>query len=130
MKIISQNILKILLIIVIMQFMMVPTSQASFWGDIFDTGDNFIQDGKNQGVAIDATDMKNETSKIYNLLFAAGVVLTVIIGAVLGIKLMFAGIEEKAKVKEMLIPYVAGCVVIYGAFGIWKLMVNILGGII
>ena len=33
---------------------------------------------------------------------------------------------EKAKTKEMLIPYIAGCIVVFGAFGIWKLVVNLL----
>ena len=33
--------------------------------------------------------------------------------------------DEKAKVKESLMPFVAGCVVVFGAFTIWKVAVNI-----
>ena len=39
---------------------------------------------------------------------------------------MFAGIEERAKIKEALIPYIVGGVVIFGAFIIWKFVVDVL----
>ena len=35
-------------------------------------------------------------------------------------------LEEKVKVKETLIPYVAGCIIIFGAFTIWKVVVEVL----
>ena len=53
--------------------------------------------------------------------------ISVIIGLVLAIKFILAGIEEKAEVKKMLGVYVISCVVIFGSFGIWKLVLNILG---
>ncbi len=53
-------------------------------------------------------------------------VVAVIVGLIIGIRFMTGGIEEKAKIKELLVPYVAGCIVIFGAFGIWSLVVNVL----
>ena len=38
---------------------------------------------------------------------------------------MWGSVEEQTKAKEALIPYVVGCFVIFGAFGIWKLAVTI-----
>ena len=38
---------------------------------------------------------------------------------------MCGSVEQQAKVKEMLMPYAIGCIVIFGAFGIWKLAVTI-----
>jgi hypothetical protein len=38
---------------------------------------------------------------------------------------MTSSVEEKAQVKEALIPYVAGCVVAFGSFGIWRLVMVI-----
>ena len=52
-----------------------------------------------------------------------------IIGVVLGIKYMVGSVEEKAEYKKMLIPYLAGCVAIYGSLGIWKLVISILENI-
>ena len=37
--------------------------------------------------------------------------------------------SKKAEVKKSLIPYVAGCVVVFGAFTIWKIIVTILQSI-
>ena len=38
-------------------------------------------------------------------------------------------INQKADIKGLLIPYIAGCVIIFGSFAIWKLIVTLLQGI-
>ena len=38
---------------------------------------------------------------------------------------MFGSIEQQVKAKEILIPYVLGCFVIFGSFGLWKLAVTV-----
>lgn len=48
-----------------------------------------------------------------------------LVGTVIGIQFMVASAEDKAKVKEALIPYVIGCAVIFGAFTIWSMAVNL-----
>ena len=106
------------------------------YGDIFSTGDDFIKRGKDgdmrygtnqtETFKINETEIKNNASNIFNILLAIGTVLTVIVGGILGIKFMFAGIEERAKIKEALIPYIVGGVVIFGAFIIWKFVVDVL----
>ena len=63
---------------------------------------------------------------LYNTLFIIAIVVAVIIGMIIAIQFMTASASEKAKVKETLVPYVAGCIVIFGAFGIWKLIVELL----
>ena len=70
--------------------------------------------------------METVVNDICNLLLTLGVVLSVIIGAILGIQIMWGSIEQQVKAKEMLMPYAIGCLVIFGAFGIWKLVVTIL----
>ena len=116
---------KILIILIFLQLIYMPMAQASFWGDIFQAGDEFLENGSSQGEGINTEQFKGEISEIYNLLFSLGIVLSVAIGAILGIKYMFGSIEEQAKIKETLIPYVIGCLVIFGAFGIWRLAINI-----
>ncbi len=39
---------------------------------------------------------------------------------------MAGSVEQKAKVKDSLVPYIVGCIVIFGAFGIWKLVLTLL----
>lgn len=48
-----------------------------------------------------------------------------LVGTIIGIQFMVASAEDKAKVKEALIPYVIGCAVIFGAFTIWSIAVNL-----
>lgn len=136
------NVLSILFIIQII-FAIVNVSQAASWfGNVMDSAENWYDKGKNAAAsgAITTTqdgranitiatpknsDLQSIISDIYNILFPIGVAVTVIIGGVLGTKFMMASADDKAKIKESMIPYVAGCIVIYGAFGIWKLAIII-----
>lgn len=103
------------------------------WRNVFGLGDRFINQGriekdnveKNE-LTIDEEQIHIKTSNMFNILLTIGIALTVIIGGILGIKFISASAEDKAKIKESFIPYVVGCVVIYGAFGIWALVVNVL----
>ena len=126
MKKISQTVVKIFLIILLFQTITIPKSNASFWGDIFSAGDNFLNQGKtSSNNIINGQAVQNEVEKIYNILFAIGVVLTVLVGAVLGITFMVGSIEQQAKIKEWLLIYVVGCIVIFAAFTIWKIVITV-----
>lgn len=129
MKQISLTILKVLIIIFIMNLIFIPISEASWGGDIISQGDKFLEDGKNQDEPIDGKETKEEFDKIYNILLALGIILSVLVGAVLGIKYMFGSIEEQVKVKETLFPYLIGCIVIFSAFVIWRVVVNIFSAV-
>ena len=39
---------------------------------------------------------------------------------------MLSSVEGKADVKKALVVYVIGCIAIFGAFGIWKLLLQLL----
>ena len=100
--------------------------QKTNWGDIFGIGDNFIKQGSDAQNTIDEEQLRTDASSIFKILLTIGIVLSVIIGGILGIKFMLASAEDKAQIKEMLIPYVVGCVVIYGAVTIWMIVVKIM----
>lgn len=78
---------------------------------------------------INGNNLKEGSSTLYNILLSLGIALAVIIGIYLGVKFMVSTVEDKAKVKEALIPYIAGCVIIFSSFIIWKLLITILAGI-
>ena len=77
-------------------------------------------------IYLNKENLQEFSNQIFIVLFAIGVALSVIIGGILGIKFMMSSAEDKAKVKEIMIPYIVGCIVIFGAFGIWKATVEIL----
>ena len=98
--------------------------QATTITNIIEGADNFINNGSSTS-AISGDKLKELSDTIYNVLLIIGTVIAVIIGAILGIQFITGSVEQKAKVKDSLIPFVIGCVVIFGAFGIWKLVVQI-----
>ena len=69
--------------------------------------------------------LTNTSNFIYNILLAIAMIIAMAIGIVIGIKFMMASASEKAEVKELLVPYVVGCIVVFGAMGIWKLAVTV-----
>ena len=66
-------------------------------------------------------------SMVISVIRVIGIIVTVVALMIIGIKFMTASASEKAKVKETLVPYIAGCIVAFGAFAIWKLVVELLG---
>lgn len=123
-------VFKVLIIMLIVESIFINNSYASTWENIFDTGQNFINQGKNSNIALNTGGMKEIQDEIYNILLSLGIVVMVIVGAVLGITYMFGSIDQQVKVKETFIPYLIGCIVIFLAFGIWKLVVNIISTIV
>ena len=86
---------------------------------------NFTQSGNSVESMINTTALKNTSTLIYKTLFSIGLVVAIIVGIILGIQFMIASAEDKAKVKETLIAYVVGCVVLFGAYGIWRTVIYI-----
>lgn len=101
--------------------------------DVINNANSFIQAGKNEenknGSKIKSDNLQTASNTLYNILLSIGVVIAVAVGMYLGVKFMMSSAEDKAKVKESLIPYIAGCVVIFGAFIIWKLAILLLNGL-
>ena len=120
------NIILKLIIIALLIVLITPNvSFAVSLTDILHSGQNFIDEGKSQNSAIDSVQLKNSSNSIYNILLGIGVILSVLVGAMLGIRIMWGSIEQQTKAKEALMPYGIGCVVIFGAFAIWKLAVTV-----
>lgn len=91
--------------------------------DVISQGDGFEASGT--GTVYNQDNLQNFSKSLYNILLAIGVAASVIIGMTLGIKFTMAGVDEKADIKKQLFIYVAGCVIVFGAFAIWKLAVDI-----
>ncbi len=141
----NRILIKTIAIVILLQLIILPTtSNAGFWGDIFKYGDDWIKEGSNPVIegpvdpdgnpteintAIDQENLASASSAIFNTLFGIGVVLSVIVGGIIGIQYIMASAEDKAKIKESMMPYVLGCAVIFGAYGIWKFVYAILQNI-
>lgn len=132
--VIRMKIWKYTIVIVLITFLLLSFSmnysqtKAAALSNIVSGADSFIQNGQQGSAKIDNDDIHNLSDTIYNILLIIGTIVAMIVGAVLGIQFMTGSVEAKSKVKESLIPFVTGCVVIFGAFAIWKLVITILQG--
>lgn len=98
--------------------------------DLITDAESFLESAEADGVGVlETTNLQNFSKSLYNILLAVGIVVAVIVGALLGIKLMVSSVEEKAEVIKLIMPYVVGCIVIFGGFTIWKILVEILSNV-
>ena len=122
-------------LIIIMTLLFVSTTQNLVYashtaGEVITDADSFINKGQSGANSVIGQDkLKALSDTIYNILLVVGIVAAVIVGALLGIKFITEGVEGKAEVQKALIAYVIGCVIIFGAFTIWKIVVTILQGL-
>lgn len=115
----------ILIIFSLIIFFMFPLRvYADTIDETFNGADSFVSEGKYYN--IDSSKLSNTSRFLYNTLLAIGLVISVISGLFLGIKYMTSAANEKAEVKELFVPYIISCCVIFGAFTIWKIVVNVL----
>ena len=129
-------IIKIITILLIISALInyIPTisKASSLIGDVFSDGKEFLEAGTNEQV----TDMVDDskiiaTSKdIYNILLTIGIVIAAVVILVLGIQFMTGSIEQKVKVKEMLIPFTVGCIIIFGSLTIWRVVISVTSSIL
>lgn len=116
----------IVLLIVSIFFICIPTySKALTLKEIFDGADRMLEEANDDDL-FDANNEKEAIDTIYWAASGIAVAAAVIIGVVLGIQFITSGASGQAKVKEKLIPYGVGCVVAFGAFGIWKVVLDIM----
>ena len=64
-------------------------------------------------------------NQIIGIITTVGVVVSVIVLLVLGIKYMMGSASEKAEYKKTMIPYLVGAILIFGASTITKVVVNL-----
>ncbi len=107
----------------------------TYTGKSSDTIDGYMNDGKDfisggeKNSSINQGQLQKTSNILYNIFLGAGIIIAILVGMFLGIKYMMGSIEEKAELKETLIAYVVGCIVIFGAFGIWKLVAELFSGV-
>ena len=94
-------------------------------GEIIDDGQSFLDAADSGTVNMDIADIESASGYLYNILLSLGIVIAVIVATILGVQFMLSEAEGQAKVKEMLIPFVIGCIVVFGGFGIWKLALTL-----
>ena len=73
--------------------------------------------------------LTNAGNKIIGIIQVVGMIVSVIILMVLGIKYMMGSAEEKASYKKTMIPYVVGAILLFAASAIAEMVYNAVGTI-
>lgn len=79
--------------------------------------------------SIDDSSMTQIGNDIIRVLSTAGVIISVIILIVLGIKYMMGSAEEKAEYKKTLMPYVIGAALVFAASSIATVVFNFMNSV-
>lgn len=123
---------KFVVIILILIVLFSINSKTLAWSNIIRDGKSFIEEGTNADERIThlntagmESSLKDLSSYLYNILLSSGIMIAAVVATILGIQATLGGAEGKAKVSEMLVPYVIGCIVVFGGFGIWRLAITI-----
>lgn len=94
--------------------------------DIIGGADEFIEIGEKGEEKITEGNLQDLSNTLYNVLLVVGIIAAFIVGLIMGIKFILGSVEEKAEIKAMIIPYIIGCIVVFGAFTIWQIVVELL----
>ena len=113
----------IIMSLTILCIIFIFSSNVNATDDIIKGADSFLNNATSSTLKDDS--IKSTSDMIFNAFSIVGTVIVVLVGAILGIQFIMGSTEEKAKVKETLIPYIIGSVVIFGAFGIWSIAINV-----
>lgn len=125
-KILQKIIIAFLVLIAFMNVINIKSFSADTLDSIVSDGDSFISASANATDKLDTTEMKNISNTLYNVLLSFGIIIAVVFATILGVQYMTAAAENKAQIKESLIPFFVGCIVVFGAFAIWKAIILIL----
>ena len=96
--------------------------------DIITNGDSFISAGEDNDI-LDTGGLQELSKFISGVLLVVAIGVALLSGVVMGIKFITQSIEDKAKIKESMVPWIVGIIVSLGAFAIWEVAVNIFSNI-
>ena len=93
---------------------------------IFAGAKDFLSQGSG-GTAggINEGEIKKISDVVSGILLTIAIAVTFISIAVMGVNFAIQTVEEKAKIKEAMVPWVIGIFISFGAYGIWKIVMNI-----
>jgi len=126
MKKYKKLLINIMVIFIILFNLFIPNAYAGPLQDIMNRAEGFVNNGENGGNVINNDALREGSNTLYNVLLVIGIAVAFIWGIVLGIQFVTGSLDEKADVKKNLIVYLVGCVIIFGAFGIWRLLLQLL----
>lgn len=101
------------------------SSQMDSYNSINEKAKEFINRGSEKE-PISQQKVEQDLKPLAQILMGIAVLVLLSVGAILGVKYMISGADERAKIKEKLIWYIVSAVLIFGAVAIFNIVINIL----
>lgn len=117
-------IIIIIFILITVLFANISSVQATPFSNSIDSAQAFTNNGKSS--IINYQNLYNVISFLYNVAMTIGIIVAVIIGMVLGIRIIFGSIDERADSKHLLVPYLVTVTIMAFAFVIWKILLGLI----
>lgn len=97
---------------------------------ILDAGKSFIDSGKDgTGIIPEEKELVKLSKSISNVLLTVAIGVTLVSTVVMGINFLIQSVEEKAKIKESMIPWIVGIAISFGSYTIWNITMKIFYGL-
>ena len=84
-----------------------------------------IDNIKDNDTNVEASGIKNIGSIILSGITGVGIVVSVVMVAILGVKYMLGSAEERAEYKKSMLPYLIGAILLFGASAIANMVVSL-----
>lgn len=92
--------------------------------DIINNGNSFLNIGDSSNITTE-TEVKDISDWVSGILLTIAIGVTLISAIIMGINFLTQTVEDKAKIKESMTPWVIGIFISFGAYTIWKITMNI-----
>ena len=124
---INKIIIKVLILSIIF-FIFLNIQNTVKAGEFIENAEDFLKlPQENQTDEVISEDGLVEISNsLLSILFPVGIVVSVVVTAILGAQFMWGSTENKAEVKQALVPWGISIFVLFSAYAIWKVVVDIL----
>ena len=112
----------IILISIVLIFNIPLYSKAFSVDDIIESGNDFLNAADSQVTITPSEDgLMKLSQSISSVLLTIAIGITLISAIVMAINFIVQSVEDKAKIKESMIPWIIGIFISFGAYGIWKI---------
>lgn len=99
-------------------------TRATTLDDIIENGKSFLRLGDTSVANED--ELKSLSDFVSGILLWIAIAVTLISVIIMGINFLTQSVEDKAKIKESMTPWVVGIIVSFGAYTIWQITINLL----
>jgi len=101
-------------------------SNAFSFDDVIGAGNDFLNQGSSSTAAAPTEErLRPISNAVSNILLTIAFGVTLISAAIMAINFTIQSVEDKAKIKESMVPWIIGIFVSFGAYGIWRIVMSV-----